>query len=74
MFANKKQQNNGKGGPNCIEKKRARISNLKTTNPRFTQIRVFRSRIRTLESGVRLIKSLGTTLMNVVPNYCCWSS
>jgi hypothetical protein len=55
-------------------KDKVRITNLKTTNPNHLQRMIIGSQRRILESGVRPIKSLGTTLMNAIPNNYYWLS
>jgi hypothetical protein len=52
-------------------KDKARMDSPRTTSPNHQQRRVTGSQ-RTPESGVSSTKSLGTTLMNVVPNSHCW--
>jgi hypothetical protein len=52
-------------------KDRERMANPRITKLNHQQRRVMRSR-RTLENSASSTKSLGTILMNVVPNSCCW--
>jgi hypothetical protein len=49
-----------------------KMATLKTTNPSRNTRRVMRSQVRSRESGVNNIKSLGTTSNNVTPSSDWW--